>query len=103
MKGKQLIYTIISIVFFGATATLIYVNFAGNKGGSHPSLQVLEPVDSLGSTGGKSLLPYGTDLNFQVLENYNNGSIPPFPYEQVSPEQIGVVDHNQLVKPEAGL
>jgi len=105
MKGKQLIYTIISIVFFGASVVIIYVNFlAPKKSATQLPPPGLTQVSVEGQgTSNKPILPYGTDLNFEILQSYNNGSIPPFPYELVTPEQIGVGDHNQLVKPDVGL
>src|SRR5262245_60911985 len=98
MKGKQLIYIIISLVFFIATGVVVYVNLSGPK-----TSEETMPAAATGQTSAKSLLPYGTDLNFNVLQRYNGGQIQPFIYEQVTPEEIGVTDHDALIKPEAGL
>lgn len=111
MKGKQLLYTIVSVVFFGAAAVMIYVNFLApdNQATPPPLAASLPGGPAPGSPTGaaapvtpKALLPYGTEMNFNVINTYNSGLIQPFQYELVSPEQIGVIDHNQLVKPEGG-
>jgi|GEM_PF-4391603 len=125
MKGKQIIYALISVVFFIATGVVVYVNLSGGSGPKSgvPPIPTIgqQPAGSAapaapgapsipvvtGAGGGvpvssapQSLLPYGTDLNFSVLQSYNGGLIPTFQYEQVTPEQIGVTDPNQLIKPE---
>ncbi len=87
LNVKQILSLGISVVFLGATVFLIYGFFTGKTAEVSPNL----PTD-LTKAGGEraNLLPYGSTLEFDSIQRYNDGSVQPFQYPVVNSGEVGV-------------
>ena len=81
---KKTIYLIVIIIALGGAIVMGYMVFSGSTQGL-PSLESTVPnADS----SNYQILPFGKDLNFEKVEQYNKNKIL-FPYPQVTPAEIG--------------
>jgi 5-methylcytosine-specific restriction endonuclease McrBC regulatory subunit McrC len=56
--------------------------------GSTQGLPSIETTPGVADNNAYQILPYGKDLDFQKVEDYNKNKIL-FPYPKVSPSEIG--------------
>ncbi len=95
MHTKQIISLSISIIFFAATGWLLFSYFSGDKASSPvaPVAGTIAPgALNSGAAHGSSasrLLPYGSSLDFGVIDKYNGGNIQPFAYPVVTDGEVG--------------
>ena len=81
---KKFIYLIIIIIGLGGALVMGYLVYKGSTQGL-PSTEV---ATSTPDSNAYQILPYGRDLDFQKVEEYNKNKIL-FPYPKVTPSEIG--------------
>ncbi len=83
---KKIIYIIVIVLGLGGAIVMGYMVIRGN---SHGIPSITMPTEGVSQPAANyQILPYGHDLDFKKVEEYNKNKIL-FPYPKVSPSEIG--------------
>ncbi len=95
MDTKKKLMIGVSVVLLGSAAFMLYRTFFAAPSGPVAAVPAVPAAASLAGSA-HSILPYGKDLNFAPIEQYNS-SHKQIIYPQVSPDEVGVNPH-ELIK-----